>query len=67
MEENYQRDVDAEVVLQVSQKKYQPTESDIDQDTVVSTCNRSRSWQQSQILWLQNITQIKVWTTRKHA
>ena len=37
MEEKDRRDVDAEVVLQVSQEDSQPTELDIDQDTVLST------------------------------
>ena len=37
MEGRDQRDVDAEVVLQVSQEDSQPTESDIDQDTLLST------------------------------
>ena len=37
MEGKDKLDVDAEVVLQVSQQDSQPTESDIDQDTVLST------------------------------
>ena len=37
MEGKYKLDVDAEVVLQVSQENSQPTESDIDQDIVLST------------------------------
>ena len=37
MEVKDKRDVDAEIVLQVSQEDSQPTESDIDQDTVLST------------------------------
>ena len=37
MEGKYKRDVDAEGVLQVSRQYFPPTESDIDQDTVLST------------------------------
>ena len=37
MEGTYKRAVDAEVVLQVSQEDYQPTKSDIKQDTGLST------------------------------
>ena len=37
MEGNDKRDVDADVVLQVSQENSQPTESDSDHDTVLST------------------------------
>ena len=37
MEGTYKRAIDAEVVLQVSQEDYQPTESDIKQDTGLST------------------------------
>ena len=37
MEGTYQRAIDAEVVLQVSQEDYQPTKSDIKQDTGLST------------------------------
>ena len=41
MEGKDKRDVDAEVVLQVSQENSQPTESDIDQAIVVSTVSTS--------------------------
>ena len=41
MEGKDKRDVDAEVILQVSQENSQPTESDIDQDTVLYTVSAS--------------------------
>ena len=41
MEGKDKRDVDAEVILQVSQENSQPTDSDIDQDTVLYTVSAS--------------------------